>query len=380
MKNLQAPAIREAIMTEFYIGILSGTSMDAVDVALVDFSDKYPHLIVTHSEKFPAELKQQLHQLILEKNTSLENFGKLDTKLGKLFAVAVNNLLAISPIKKENILAIGSHGQTIFHHPNDDAPFSLQIGDANIIAALTGIKTIADFRNKDIALGGQGAPLTPAFHNILFRNTEINRAVINIGGISNITYLPKDLTKPIIGFDPGPGNTLLDLWAEKHLQKSYDENGQWAASGKVDNILLNDLLADPYFHFPLPKSAGREHFNLAWLEAHLSPTIKAKDVQATLSALTAKSITTHIEKYSPLTEEIILCGGGVHNLHLLETLQANLETIPLYSSEKYGVHPDWVEAMTFAWLAKQHLSQLPGNLPSVTGASKAAILGCVYPA
>lgn len=367
-------------MSDIYIGILSGTSIDAVDVAMVDFSQTYPKLLCTHNEKFPSELKNELQQIIFEKKSSLENLGKLNIKLGKLFATAVNNLLQMSAIKKEKVTAIGSHGQTIFHHPNDEHPFSLQLGDANIIAALTGIKTIADFRNKDIALGGQGAPLTPAFHNVLFRSTEINRAIINIGGITNITYLPKDMNKPIFGFDSGPGNTLLDLWAEKHLKKSYDENGQWAAKGEINLSLLNNLLTDPYFHSPLPKSAGREHFHLTWLDTHLSLALKPEDVQNTLSALTAKSITNHISKHLPQTEEIILCGGGVHNQHLVKTLEAYVEKIPLYSSQKYGVHPDWVEAMTFAWLAKQHLNEQPGNLPSVTGANRRAILGCVYPA
>jgi len=365
-------------MSEYYIGLLSGTSMDAVDSALVDFSDETPKLISTHNEIFPINLKKECESHITKKNTSTDSLEKLNIELGHLFATAANNLISQSKIEKNKIIAIGSHGQTIFHKPNDPKPFSLQIGDGNIIASSTNIKTIADFRSKDISLGGQGAPLTPAFHEVLFRNDNSNQAVINIGGITNITYLPKDFKKLIIGFDSGPGNTLLDLWAEKYLNKTYDENGNWGKSGKINLQLLESFLNDGYFKLPLPKSTGREHFNLAWLENYLTENLKPEDVQATLVELTAKSIANHIEKFAPETQEIILCGGGTHNDFLCLRIQENLKNIPVFTTEKYGFHPDWIEAMTFAWLAKQNLDQKPGNLPSVTGATKAAVLGSVY--
>lgn len=365
-------------MSEYYIGLLSGTSIDAVDAALVDFSTSTPKLIATHNELFEKDLKAQLQKLVFSRHTSLEMFGKLDVALGKLFAQSVNTLLKKSNISAKDVIAIGSHGQTVFHHPNDENPFSMQIGDANIIATLTTIKTVADFRSKDITLGGQGAPLTPAFHEVLFRNNQTNRAIINLGGITNITYLPKNESENIIGFDSGPGNTLIDCWAEKNINKNYDENGQWAKSGKVNNAFLQNMLSDNYFSHPIPKSTGREYFNLEWVESYISSTIQPEDIQSTLTELTAITIQQHINTHAPQTSEIIICGGGAHNSYLVSRISQLLNPITVHLSDKYGVDPDWIEAMTFAWLAKQNINQKPGNLPSVTGASKSAILGSIY--
>lgn len=365
-------------MSEYFLGLLSGTSMDAIDAALVDFSDNNVRLIATHSQKFPHDLKKECETLIRNKSTTLLDFGKLNTQLGHLFADTANQLISNANVKKENILAIGSHGQTIFHHPNDKNPFSLQMGDGNIIASSTGIQTVADFRSKDIALGGQGAPLTPAFHNVLFRDTTQNRAAVNIGGIANITYLPADQNQSIIGFDSGPGNTLLDLWTEKHLKKSYDKNGNWAKTGKISIELLTNMLKDNFFTLALPKSTGREYFNLPWLEHYLSDEITPEDVQATLVELTATTIVNHIKEFSSNADDIILCGGGTHNEYLVQRIKELAGTISVSSSEQFGYHPDWIEAMTFAWLAKQNIEQKPGNLPSVTGASRSAILGSIY--
>lgn len=365
-------------MSEYYIGLLSGTSVDAIDAALVDFSTPPLKLVATHSEAFDDEIKKQIQQLVFNQYTTLENFGKLNTALGKLFAKAANELLKKSNIPADKINAIGSHGQTVFHHPNDENPFSLQIGDANIIAALTNIKTVADFRSKDLALGGQGAPLTPAFHEVLFRSENKNRAIINIGGITNITYLPKNKSENIIGFDSGPGNTLMDCWIEKHNNSPYDKNGDWASRGKINKDFLSALLSDNYFSQSIPKSTGREYFNSNWVQKNISTNIRPEDVQATLAELTAITIKTHVENFAVETQEIILCGGGVHNIYLVNRISKSLNNVPVLISSELGIDPDWIEAMTFAWLAKQHITQKPGNIPSVTGASAMTILGCSH--
>jgi anhydro-N-acetylmuramic acid kinase len=356
-------------MSELYMGLISGTSADGIDAALVDFSQKKPAIVATFFHEFAAPLRQEIFALCHPGQNEINRMAELDVKLGEAFATAANTLLKNHSIDPSSVRAIGSHGQTIRHLPQQQ--FTLQIGDPNIIAARTGITTIGDFRRRDLAHGGQGAPLVPAFHQQIFSEKNINRAIVNIGGIANVTLLTSDIS----GFDTGPGNTLLDAWTEKHLQKACDKNGEWAASGKINSELLNKLLSDPFFKLAPPKSSGREYFNLTWLEKYLSPTISAVDVQATLVELTAKSILAAI----PFSNgEIFVCGGGAKNSFLMLRLKKLAENILVESTEKLGVHPDWVEAMAFAWLAKQTLEKKPGNVLSVTGAKQQTVLGGIY--
>jgi len=362
---------------ELYIGLMSGTSADGIDVALVDFSAALPRLIATHYTPYSLEIREKILALCQKGEDEITRLGALDILLAKAFAKATNELLKAQSLSPEKIKGIGSHGQTIRHDP---AHFTIQIGDPNTIAAETGITTVADFRRKDIALGGQGAPLVPAFHQAIFADDKNNRVIVNIGGIANITLLPANQV-PILGFDTGPGNVLLDMWIHRHQQKSRDEHGAWGAQGKVYPDLLACLLADPYFQLSAPKSTGREYFNLTWLEKYLSALpekISPVDVQATLVELTAQSILIAIKQY--IAEgEILICGGGAHNHLLMTRLKMIAEPqFILASTQQSGIDPDWVEAMAFAWLARQTLRQKPGNMPQVTGAKEAVILGGVY--
>jgi anhydro-N-acetylmuramic acid kinase len=290
-------------------------------------------------------------------------------------AQAPIDLLERAGVDKSSVIAIGSHGQTIRHRPDADVPFSLQIGDASVIARDTGIDVVSDFRSADIKAGGQGAPLAPAFHAAVFQVADEHRSVINIGGIANLTLLPAGSKKDITGFDSGPGNNLMDAWMKKINGHSYDRNGLWASTGTINESLLEDLLDDHYFKLAPPKSTGFEYFNLSWLESYQVSSLRADDVQATLCELTACSIAQAIKDYARETQKILICGGGAHNEHLMTRLGANLPGYPISSTDTFGVHPDWVEAMAFAWLAKQTISGLPGNLPAVTGARAAVVLG-----
>ena len=362
-------------MNKLYIGLMSGTSADGIDAALVDFSDTHPQLLATHYTKFTPEIRRYILDLCQPGDNEINRLGELDAELGKEFAITANTLLKQNQLNKEQVCAIGSHGQTIRHHPKRN--FTLQIGDPNIIASETGITTVADFRRRDIALGGQGAPLVPAFHAAIFRSPTVNRIVVNIGGMANITLLPADDSQPIHGFDTGPGNTLLDAWIEKHLHEPRDTDGNWARQGQIDNDLLQALLKDPFFSLKAPKSTGREYFNLEWLEKQLPTSIKPIDVQATLVELTAQSIIAAIKQYCS-SGEIILCGGGAHNTFLMEQLRKAGSHYSIESTQKFGISPDWIEAMAFAWLAKQTLAKQSGNIKTVTGAKEASILGGVY--
>lgn len=365
-------------MSELYIGLMSGTSADGIDAVLVDFNDKLPKLIATHYTPYSPALRQKILALCRPGNNEIHRLGELDIELAHAFAESVLTLLQQAGVDNNHIKAIGSHGQTIRHSPDPLQRFSLQIGDPNTIAARTGITTVADFRRKDIALGGQGAPLVPAFHHYLFADKKMNRAIVNIGGIANITLLiPQQ--QSIIGFDTGPGNGLLDEWIHQHQQKAHDAGGSWAASGKINQPLLNSMLADNYFHLSPPKSTGREYFNTKWLHQHLSNlTVSNTDVQTTLTELTAATIINAISLHMP-QGEIYVCGGGAHNTYLLDRLQFLATTqFKVMTTEKLGIHPDWVEAIAFAWLASQTVNQRAGNLPSVTGARQAAILGGLY--
>ena len=360
-----------------YIGLMSGTSMDGIDAALVSFEDDRVNLIATHSIIIPAEIKTNLKLLLHGENINLKLLGETDAQLGELFSVAVLELLKNTEIKAENITAIGSHGQTIYHSPSGAYPFTMQIGDPNIIAARTSITTVADFRRRDIALGGQGAPLVPAFHDYLF-GREKNVAVLNLGGIGNVTFISHD--KPVIGFDTGPANTLLDQWCEQHTGKFYDKNGDWARNGKLIPELLVNLLNDPYFQKPFPKSTGREYFNMDWLNRKIftfsKDEISPEDIQNTLTELTVKTISNAITLTDTAT--LWLCGGGTYNDFLIEQLRASLPQLKIKSSSEIGIDPQWIESIAFAWLAKQNIEHKPGNLPSVTGAKSESILGGVY--
>ena len=359
---------------ELYIGLMSGTSMDGIDTALVDFSLTQPALISAHDHAWPDDVQQALITARELPDDELDTLSRLDEQTAEIFADACSELLKNTAYKPEDILAIGNHGQTIRHRPDIARPFSLQIGNAKKLAALTGIDVISNFRTADIEAGGQGAPLAPAFHQAVFQHETINRVIVNIGGIANITVLPAGENRKVTGFDCGPGNTLMDAWITLHQQKKYDTNGALAGQGKTSASLLARLLMDDYFQLAPPKSTGFEYFNLAWLKSFIEDEMPVADVQSTLCDLTAASIIRAIKQYAPSSDEIYICGGGVHNQELMTRLQA-LTKCPVATTEKLGVHPDWVEAMAFAWLAYRHNQQLPGNLPSVTGAKNAVILG-----
>ncbi len=364
----------------YYIGLMSGTSLDGVDVVLVNFDNQVPQLVTSYSHSIPAPLKNKLIDVThSEWKGSIASIGTLHQELGKLFADACSQFIKKENINTQKILAIGNHGQTIWHQPEGEFPFSLQLGDANLIAEHTGITTVADFRSRDIAAGGQGAPLVPAFHHNVLSHPDKNRIILNIGGIANISFLPSQTSNSsVMGFDTGPGNGLIDAWISSHRNVNFDKNGAWAKSGIIQNSLLDKLLKEPYFSEPIPKSTGKELFNLNWLKTTLGSQLakhKPEDIQATLTELTAKSIADSIPESS---NELFVCGGGVHNEFLIERLQHHLPKIPISSTQKIGIDPDWMEAMAFAWLAKQTLEGKAGNLPSATGAKGSRILGAIY--
>jgi anhydro-N-acetylmuramic acid kinase len=367
-------------VSDLYIGLMSGTSMDGIDAALVRFEGNTPDVLHTAEYGYPASLREQL--LAARSDATLRtpaDVPDLHRQVGEVFRDAARSLLAGAGVAADKVTAIGSHGQTLRHAPAASPPYSLQIGDPDIIAAGTGITTIADFRRADIELGGQGAPLAPAFHEWLFRSSDATRIVLNIGGIANITVLFGD-DRPTTGFDTGPGNTLLDAWIHRHGTAPFDASGAWSASGAVLDDLLTRLLADPYFAASAPKSTGFEYFNLDWLAPALSDDFAPADVQATLCELTAASIAAGIELTGERIDEVLVCGGGVHNRDLIARLGRALPDAAIVSTATAGLDPDWVEAVAFAWLAMRTQQGLPGNLPSVTGATAAAVLGSTHPA
>ncbi len=366
-------------MSELYIGLMSGTSLDGIDAALVDFTDDKVQLVSFEYQPFPADIQNAIQRLSKPDSLiSLKEYGAMDARLGHLFADIVNTLLSKNSISASSVSAIGSHGLTVYHAPEIKFPFSLQIADPNVIAELTGITTVADFRRRDIAAKGQGAPLVPAFHKAVFHHQDEHRCIVNIGGIANITVLPKDPSAEVIGFDTGPGNTLMDLWIKLQQNQSYDRNGAWAKSGKIDYGLVDILKKDLYFNTVPPKSTGKEYFSLPWMYQYFDAfSYKAEDIQASLCMLTAATICDAIKKHAPDTERVLICGGGMHNDYLLELIRQQLEC-PVESTELYGLHPDHVEAVAFAWLARQTLNNLPGNLKEVTGAVNSVILGGIY--
>ncbi len=365
-------------MSDYYVGLMSGTSMDGIDAALVSFGDRSVAIHATHSEPYPQDLQDALLIAIREAlDLELDTSGELDRRVGECFRDAALAVIDKSKVSRQEIVAIGSHGQTLRHQPNAVAPFSLQIGNAKIIAAGTGTTTVANFRAADIAVGGQGAPLVPPFHQWLFGSGDSDRVIVNIGGIANITVLPAG-GLGILGFDTGPGNGLMDAWTSQHQGKPYDQEGAWAASGAVDESLLAELLGDPYFSSGPPKSTGFEYFNPNWLQSFDIDRFAAADVQTTLCELSAATIATAINESAGNTGEVFICGGGVHNTELMRRLEHHLSAATVSSTQSVGLGPDWVEAVAFAWLAMRTMHGQTGNLPSVTGASHKVVLGDIH--
>jgi len=361
----------------YYVGLMSGTSMDAIDAALVEFDSK-ANLKLYREYPIDNSLRHQV-RLINEKS-DLGHIADLDHELGHQFAKAVNDLLKEADISAEKVIAIGSHGQTILHKPDGTHKTSIQIADPNIICAETGITTVADFRRMDMAYGGQGAPLASAFHQYQFQQKGKSIIILNIGGIANITLLPNDNSK-VIGFDTGPGNGLLDDWIQHNKGEEYDKDSAWANSGKENSELLEQLLSDNYFSLAPPKSTGREYFNLQWLKVYLSKhksDTLPEDVQATLLKLSAMTICNAIQNVAKEYDEVLLCGGGAYNPAFLKLIQDSLPKIKVTTTADYGLTPDCIEAVTFAWLAKLRLENKTANIPDVTGAKKKVLLGGVY--
>ncbi|RAO76468.1 anhydro-N-acetylmuramic acid kinase [Dyella jiangningensis] len=363
-----------------YLGLISGTSADGIDAALVRFEDDKPQLIDALAHPWPAELRARILAVAQdETRLDLDAYGRLDVAIGQCFADAAQALLARHAQHASAVRAIGSHGQTLRHRPTGEHPFTLQVGDPAVIAERCGVDVVADFRRADVAAGGQGAPLLPAVHAMLLARPGRTRVVLNLGGIANITVLDAD--GRVFGFDTGPANGLMDAWCLRHRGLAYDAEGAFAASGQTDDALLSALLADTYFAMAPPKSTGREHFHLAWLDAHERVAVLAPaDVQATLLELSARSIADAIERHAPDAGDVLACGGGVHNGVLMRRLGELMPTRDVTTTAEHGIDPDYLEATAFAWLARQRLLGLPGNLPAVTGARGPRVLGAVYPA
>ncbi|GKX42643.1 anhydro-N-acetylmuramic acid kinase [Pectobacterium carotovorum subsp. carotovorum] len=357
---------------------MSGTSLDGVDVVLAAIDEHTVAQQASYCHPIPQDIKMAILGMCQGQAVTLSALGQLDTRLGILFAEAVLTLLKETELSAEDITAIGCHGQTVWHEPTGDVPCTLQIGDNNRVAALTGITTIGDFRRRDLAYGGQGAPLVPSFHHALLLHPVERRIVLNIGGIANLSLLVPGA--PVRGYDTGPGNMLLDAWIWRHCAQPYDKYAVWAMSGQVNPLLLRRMLTDPYFALRAPKSTGREYFNLGWLERMLAglPPIAPQDVQATLVELTAMSIAEQVLLVGGC-ERLLVCGGGARNPLIMARLSALLPGIEVSTTDECGVSGDDMEALAFAWLASRTLSGLPGNLPSVTGASQETVLGAIYP-
>ena len=360
-----------------YIGVMSGTSLDGLDIALIE-QDSAINLIATHYTPMPDTLRAELLSLCASGPDEIARSAIAQQHWVRLAAQGIHTLLAQQNLNPQDIRAIGSHGQTIRHEPS--LGFTVQIGNPALLTELTGITVVSDFRSRDVAAGGQGAPLVPAFHEALFGERTGKRAVLNVGGFSNLSLI--ETGKPVAGFDCGPGNVLLDAWIHLQRGENFDRDGQWAGSGKVEPHLLNTLLGDPFFLTKGPKSTGREVFNLQWLQQHLGqlPAFQPQDIQATLLELTARTIVESLQMAQPHTETLLVCGGGAHNTTLMNRLAALLPSTQVSSTTKYGVDPDWVEAMAFAWLAHCCLEGIAANRPSVTGARGLRILGAIYPA
>jgi anhydro-N-acetylmuramic acid kinase len=361
----------------FYLGLISGTSMDAIDAALVDFDASPPRIIATSATAFDPELKRRIaHILDSADSVALDDIGQIDVELARAFADAALNLVRDAGLSPSRVTAIGSHGQTLRHRPDLPTPFTWQIGDPNTLTELTGITVVADFRRRDVAAGGQGAPLLPVFHDQVFRSDVEDRVIANLGGIANITILRRETT--VTGFDTGPANRLLDAWISLHQGKEFDADGAWAGTGQCDDTLLEQLLDEPYLSVSPPKSTGRELFNMPWLNSKLGLfSRRPQDVQATLQQFTAATVATAVRRYAP-GAALYLCGGGAHNGGLLEALARLVAPNRVATTAALGLDPDYVEAVAFAWFARRTLDGLTSSAGSVTGAEGARILGGVY--
>lgn len=374
----EPPDSRPARAGEWFVGLMSGTSLDGVDAVLVRIEGERPVCVAAHHAPYPAALRDEALALHREAFGELHQAALLANRLARTYAEAVQGLLA--KLSRGNtparIRAIGCHGQTIRHVP--DQGYSLQLNNPALLAELTGIDVVADFRSRDIAAGGQGAPLVPAFHEAVFRSDDAHRVILNLGGIANVTDLAPG--RATTGFDCGPGNMLLDAWASRHLGRPYDEDGAWAARGSVLPALLARLLAHPFLALPPPKSCGREQFNLAWLDGQLAGGEKPEDVQATLTAFTAASVADAVKRFCGMPDELYACGGGAFNRTLMAALAERLPGCRIATTETLDIAPPHVEAIAFAWLAWRTLHRRPGNLPAVTGARGPRVLGAIYPA
>ena len=379
-------------MPDLYIGLMSGTSLDAVDAVLIeshgaaagDATGAPPHILHALSMPYPAELKEAVLTVCTEQAARLVTLGRIDVELARWYSSAVNLLLRQAQVEASAVRAIGCHGQTVHHQPDGTAPFTMQLGDPNLLAVHTGITVVADFRRRDMALGGQGAPLAPGFHDAVFRHPRRCRVVLNCGGIANISLLAPG--QDCIGYDTGPANILLDAWIQARAGLPFDKDGQWALQGELNAALLARCCADPYFALPPPKSTGREHFNLAWIEHHLQAMVDESgphslsdvDVQRTLLELSACTVAQAIARHAP-GGDLLVAGGGAYNQALLERLRVCCPTWTVDTTAALGIAPEWVEATAFAVFAQRTMDGLTGNLPSVTGASRRCVLGGIYP-
>lgn len=367
-------------MSTLYIGLMSGTSVDGVDAVLMDFSNGM-HSIGHCSLPFDDALRQRFLSLNQAADNELHLSALAANQLALVYAQAVQDLLNACHLQPGDVAAIGAHGQTVRHQPglHDGIGYTLQINNPALLAECTGIRVVADFRSRDLAAGGQGAPLVPAFHQHVFGEAGQSVAVLNIGGMANLSLLNSD---QVIGFDCGPGNVLLDHWCQLHTGQLFDRGGAWAAQGELNQVLLHHMLQDTFFQLPFPKSTGRDVFHADWLNAHLqaSAALSAVDVQATLTALTAQVCVNDVLRYAPNAARLLVCGGGAYNQHLMQCLQDRLPGMAVQSTENHGLPPLQVEAAAFAWLARQTCLNLPGNLPAVTGARGPRVLGAIYPA
>ena len=366
---------------EYYLGVMTGTSLDGLDIVLADFQGPRPRIEASAAVAFEPALREALLALCSPGPGEIDRLGDADEALADAIADACLALLADCAVPPSAVRALGSHGQTVRHRPDAPRPFTLQIGDPHRIAERTGIAVVADFRRRDMAAGGQGAPLVPAFHRALLSPEQDPQAVLNLGGMANLTLLPGNAAETT-GFDTGPGNTLLDQWHQKHRGAPVDRDGAWGASGTVQPALLEALLADPFFQRAPPKSTGRETFNLPWLERFAPDRWPPADVQATLGALTAASVADALARFAdPIPKTLWLAGGGRHNRALVANLAQRLSPrTQVKPVEAAGFDGDQLEALAFAWLAAAHCRGIPGNVPAVTGAREPRVLGAYFPA
>ena len=367
---------------QYYLGLISGTSADGIDAALVRFDGDATHARpeLAFGRTYPWDPALRARLVELGQRTAmltLDEVGELDVRIGRAFAQAAKAAIEASGVATADIAAIGSHGQTLRHRAQGEIPFTLQLGDPSTIAERCGLRVVADFRRRDVAAGGHGAPLVPAFHAATLHSDAEDRAALNLGGIANFTLLPASAS--VRGFDTGPANGLMDAWCLRHSGQAYDTGGGFAAQGRIDEALLARLLDEPWFALPPPKSTGRDQFHLAWVESKLRGDEAPADVQATLLALSVRTIADALRAAQPHTQRVIACGGGVHNPLLMAALAAAMPGSVVESSAMHGLDPDFVEAMAFAWLARETLAGRPGNLPAVTGAAGPRVLGAIYP-